>query len=83
MPCFQTKKGEPNNKSEGAIKPRTGGRMLQRGTVKISRVFKHILRNKSYLQCCPITIYRDDPYVKGKESVKTGGDQQKELDVSR
>jgi hypothetical protein len=46
-------------------------------------VIKNILRNKSYLQCCPITIYRDDPSVKGKESVKDGGDQQKELDVSQ
>jgi hypothetical protein len=82
MPCFQNKKGEPNNKSEGDSKPRTGRKMLRRGTVKISRVLKNILRDKSYLQCCPITIFRDDPFLKGKESVTASGDQQKEPHVS-
>jgi hypothetical protein len=83
MHCFQNKKGEPNNKSEGAIKPRTGGRMLRRGTVKISSVLKNILRNRSFLQCCPNAIYRDGPIVKGQENINASGDQKKELDVSR
>jgi hypothetical protein len=82
MHWFQNKKGEPNNNSEGAIKPRTGGRMLRRGTVKISSVVKNILRNKSFLQCCPVAIYRDGPFVKSQENVNASSDQKKELDVS-
>lgn len=77
MPCLQKKKGEPNNNTEGAIKPRTGGGMLRKGTVKISRVVKNILRNKSFLQCSPIAIYRDDPFFKGKESFNASGDHKK------
>jgi hypothetical protein len=83
MTCFQNKKGEPNNKSEDAIKPRTGGRMLRKGTVKISKVLKNILRDKSSLQCCPFTIFRGDPFLKGKESVRASGDQQKVPHVSQ
>jgi hypothetical protein len=83
IPCFQNKKGEPNNKSEGANKPRTGGRMLRKGTVKISKVLKNILRDKSFLQCCPITIFRDDPFLKGKKSIRASGDQQKVPHVSQ
>jgi hypothetical protein len=82
MQCFQNKKGEPNSKSYGTIKPRTGAKMLRRGSVKLSTVVKNILRTRSSLQCCPIANYRDDLSAKDQENVNASGDQKTLPDVS-
>jgi hypothetical protein len=80
---FQNKKRWPKNKSEGATKPPTGAKIIWRGTRRIRGALKHILRNRSFLQCCPFAIYRDHPYNKSQDSPNTSSDQLSSDGVSR
>jgi hypothetical protein len=81
---FQKKKGDPKTKSESTSKPPTGAKILWRGTRKIRGALKNILRNRSFLQCCPIAIYRDRPLAKHQQTVTTtSSDHQSSDDVSR
>jgi hypothetical protein len=77
-------KGEPKNISEGGEKPPAGAKILWRRTRKIRGALRNILRNKPFLQCCPIAIYRDRPLSKSQETVvNANNDQQISYDVSR
>lgn len=44
---------------------------------------KNILRNRSFLQCCPIAIYRDRPRTNSQETVSNISERKSSDDVSR
>jgi hypothetical protein len=84
MHYFQKKKGQPKYKCGGVHKPPTGAKILWRGTRKLSGAVRNILRNKSFLQCCPNAKYRDHPFTKSQETVvNANNDEQISDDVSR
>ncbi|XP_021915794.1 multidrug resistance-associated protein 4-like isoform X2 [Zootermopsis nevadensis] len=76
MSTASNKKRGPNNKSEGASKPPTGANILWRGTRRMRGALKNILRNRSFLQCCPIAIYRDRPRTNSQETVSNISERQ-------